>query len=134
MPDWVVDAIAGACCCRESLVADEEVQVFGAALPREVSTGTSAASQEGGFVRDRRTTGARAAATACWTFGSYRRGEDEGGRIVAGETCDAVLLHVELELLEAGNTKLGVTRAAAVQRQYSIAIWGPAGSWELTCP
>jgi hypothetical protein len=46
MPDGVVDAIAGACCCRKSLVTDEEVQVLGATLPREMSTRSSTASQE----------------------------------------------------------------------------------------
>lgn len=86
MPDGVVDAIAGACCCRKSLVTDEEVQVFGSALPREVSARPSTTGQERGLVGDSRTSGARAAATACWAFGSYRRGEDEGGGVVAGET------------------------------------------------
>jgi hypothetical protein len=100
MPDRVVDAIAGACCCRESLVSDEEVQVFSSPLPGEMSTRTSTTSQEGGLVRDRRTAGARAAATACWSFGSYSRGKDEGGRVVAGETCDALLLRGELEPLQ----------------------------------
>jgi hypothetical protein len=46
MPDGVVDAIAGACCCRKGLVTDEEVQVLGATLPREMSTRSSTASQE----------------------------------------------------------------------------------------
>jgi hypothetical protein len=86
MPDWVVDAIAGACCCREGLVTDEEVQVFGSAFPRQMPAGPGAACQEGGFVRDSRTAGAGATATACWAFGSYRRGEDERGGVVAGET------------------------------------------------
>lgn len=86
MPDGVVDAIAGACCCREGLVTNEEVQVFGPALPREMSTRASTAGKKRGLVGDRRTAGTRAAATACWAFGSYGRGEDEGGGVVAGET------------------------------------------------
>jgi hypothetical protein len=86
VPDRVVDAIAAACCCRERLVANEEVQVLGTTFPGQVSTGPSTTSQEGGLVRDRRTSGARPAATACWAFRSYGRGEDEGGGVVAGET------------------------------------------------
>jgi hypothetical protein len=86
MPDWVVDAIATTCCCRERLIANEEVQVFGTTLPRQMTTGSSTAGQEGGFVRDRRSSRARAAATACWALCSYRSGEDEGGGVVAGET------------------------------------------------
>jgi hypothetical protein len=31
-------------------------------------------------------------------------------------------------------TELRVARAATGLRQYSIAVWAPAGSWELTCP
>lgn len=79
MPDRVVDAIAGACGCRKSLVANEEVQILGTTLPRQVSAGSSATSQVGGLICDRRTAGARSAATACWALRSYRRGEDEGG-------------------------------------------------------
>jgi hypothetical protein len=91
MPDWVVDAIAGACCCRESLVSDEEVQVFGTTFAGEVPTGTSTAGQEGGLVCDRRASRARAAATACWALCSYRGREDEGGGVVAGETWGPVV-------------------------------------------
>jgi hypothetical protein len=91
MPDRVVDAIARARCCRKGLVTDEEVQVLGATLPREMSTGPSTAGQERGLVRDSRAAGARAAATACWAFGSYRRGEDEGGGVVAGETWECIV-------------------------------------------
>jgi hypothetical protein len=86
VPDRVVNAIAGACCCRKGLVADEEVQVFSSTLPRQMSAGPGTASQKGGLVRDSRTAGAGATATACRAFGSYRRGEDEGGGVVAGET------------------------------------------------
>ena len=100
MPDRVVDAIAGACCGRESLVANEEVQVFGTALPREMPARSSTAGQEGGLVCDGRTTGARTAGTACWAFRSYRRWEDEGGRIVTGKTYDAMLPHSKLEALQ----------------------------------
>jgi hypothetical protein len=86
MPDRVVDAIARARCCRKGLVADEEVQVLGTTLSGEMATGASTTRQERGLVRDSRAARARAAATACWAFGSYRRGEDEGGGVVAGET------------------------------------------------
>jgi hypothetical protein len=99
VPDWVVDAIAGACCCRQSLVSNEEVQVFGTTLPREMSARSSTTSQKGGFVRNCWTTGARTTATARWAFRSYRRGEDERGRIVTRETYEGVLLLVELKLL-----------------------------------
>jgi hypothetical protein len=98
MPDRVVDAIAGACCCRKSLISDEEVQVFGTTFAGEMPTGASAASQKGGLVCDRRASRARAAATACWAFGSYRGGEDEGGGVVAGETWEPLLLQHKLEL------------------------------------
>jgi hypothetical protein len=32
VPDWVVDAVTAARCCRERFVADEEVQVLGTTL------------------------------------------------------------------------------------------------------
>jgi hypothetical protein len=91
MPDWVVDAVSAACCCRECLIANEEVQVFGTALPRQVSAGPSTAGQEGGLVRDCRASRTRAAATACRAFGSYCSGEDEGGGVVAGETWGCIV-------------------------------------------
>jgi hypothetical protein len=78
MSDRVVDAIARTSRCGKSFVADEEVQVLGATLPRKMSRGASSASQECGLVRDGWTTGAGSAATACWTLCSYRGGEDEG--------------------------------------------------------
>jgi hypothetical protein len=86
VPDWVVDAVTAARCCRERFVADEEVQVLGTTLSGQMPTGSSTTGKEGGLVRDRRTSGARPAATACWAFRSYGRGEDEGGGVVAGET------------------------------------------------
>jgi hypothetical protein len=46
MPDGVVDAVAGACCGRKRLVADEEVQVLGATLARQMPAGASTAREE----------------------------------------------------------------------------------------
>lgn len=45
MPDRVVDAIARASSCGQSFVADEEVEVLGAALSRQMTTGPSSTSQ-----------------------------------------------------------------------------------------
>ena len=58
MPDWVVDAIARACCRRECLVADEEVEVFSTTLARQMSARSSTAGQERGLIRDLRAPGA----------------------------------------------------------------------------
>jgi hypothetical protein len=86
MSDRVVDAIARASCCGQSFVADEEVQVLSATLPREMPSRTSATSQECGLIRDGGTTGAGRAAAACWSSRCYRGWEDEGWGVVAGET------------------------------------------------
>jgi hypothetical protein len=60
--DGVVDAIAGPPCGGESFVANVEVQVLGATLPRQVTARACAASQEGWLVCNRRTARAGAAA------------------------------------------------------------------------
>jgi len=46
MPDRVVDAIARASSCGQSFVADEEVEVLGTALSRQMPTWPSSTSQE----------------------------------------------------------------------------------------
>jgi hypothetical protein len=46
VPDRIVDAIAGTCCCRKGFVADEEVEIFGASLSRQMSTRSSTARQK----------------------------------------------------------------------------------------
>ena len=94
MSDGVVDAISRPRRSRERFVADEEVKVFGAPFPREMTTGPSTARQERWLVRDSRTPRPRTTRAARRTFGSYRSGEDERGRIIARETC-----HTELSML-----------------------------------
>ena len=86
MPDRVVDAIARASCRYKSFVADEEVQVLGATLPRQMPSRTGSTSQECRLVRDGWAAGARSAATACWALRSYCGWEDEGWGVVTGET------------------------------------------------
>lgn len=53
--DGVVDAIARASGCRQGLVANEEVEILGASLPRQVSARSSTAGQKRRLVRDGRT-------------------------------------------------------------------------------
>jgi hypothetical protein len=106
--DGVVDAIAGPPCGGESFVANEEVQVLGATLPRQVTARAGAASQERWFVCNRRATGAGAAAAgaACWASCGYGGGKDEGRGVVAGETWEAVLLQTGPESGRGAHTEL----------------------------
>ena len=134
VPDGVVDAIAGASCGREGFVTDEKVQVLSTTLPRQVATRSSTASQKRRLVCNCWATGAGSAAAACWAACGYGGGEDEGGGVVAGETWGMLLLHAHASVDVDVHTELRVSRTAAGVRQYSIAMQGPTGSWELTCP
>ena len=115
MSDGVVDAVAGPPCGGESFVANEEVQVLGATLPRQVTARACAARQEGWLVCNRRTAGAGAATAgaACWASCGYGGGEDEGRGVVAGETWRALLLQTGRRSRRDAHTELRVSRTAA---------------------
>jgi len=55
MSNRVVDTISGPRSCGQRFIANEEVQVLGAALPVQVTTRAGTTGQERGLVRDGRT-------------------------------------------------------------------------------
>lgn len=71
-------------CGRDGLVADEEVEVLGSALPREMAGRASSAGKKRGFVGDGGAAGT-CAATGRGTLGRNRCRENERGRVVSGE-------------------------------------------------
>jgi hypothetical protein len=88
----------------------------------------STSSQEGGLVCDGRTAGSRAASAAGRALGSYRSGEHEGGRVVAGESLPMLASYSSgRSIVKAHRTKLRVTRTAGVHGQYATMLEGPAG-------
>jgi hypothetical protein len=55
-------------------------------------------------------------------------GKTKEGESLPAKPSHVWLLHIELGLKMDICTKLRIARAATYQRQYSIAVWGPAGS------
>lgn len=84
VPNRVVDAISWTLTGRQSLVANEEIQVLRATLRGEVGASPTSAAEERGFVCDGRA--ASGASSTSGSLGCNCSWEDERGRVVTGET------------------------------------------------
>lgn len=78
--------LTGSICCCNSLIANEVVQILRASLAREMARRSGASSQERGFVGNGRSARPRTTAAGSRSFCRYCCRENEGGRIVTGET------------------------------------------------
>lgn len=89
MSDGVMETVSRTRGCINCVVADEKVQIFCPSLRGKMTPRVGPASQEGRFVGDGRSAGARARARTGRTSGGYRGREDKGWGIVTGESYES---------------------------------------------